>query len=1222
MPVCHSNTLVGVVMDQANPNSRPRRRGVKRWICAGLFLSAAIIAYAAYRHYVDPQRIRQLAEDYLERITQRQVHVASASFSFSDGINLRDVFVSNQLLEAGNAAFPAPPIEEVFSCNEISILHNPWALLRGRLEVESFAAIHPTLTLVHDANVGWANVSALVRNMISRQKSTGSTPPIELRHARVKIVHRSPAGDREVEDFQLTVRGRRATEDPRLFNVVWQDVNDPDANGHSQIDLTTGSIRNVRGGLPTMSIRGVMLAVDAGFDGADALTELLGIEGRVRVRDYNLMAPPLHDGPRSATIDLKDASISIPISQEERGLKTDERYLRFRHVNGTVVLTASSIQADFDAAFHGSRCNVTATIAGPLKPGITLADVSVQADLRVNDLTLPDRQRVPQERRFVQRWPALARFFDTYDPHGKVDLDFRVEKASGATEVFKVGRSLITARGSDASYRFFPYRAKDLTGEVDLSPDGVFVRNLCGIHDSARVCVSGWMEAPHRTALARFSVSGTDIPIEDELLSALGPHQRRWIEEFGLAGRFNTDISIARARSARDAEPAPWDTAIELAFNDLSSTYAKVPVHVTRLAGRASIHRDRLEVSQARGELGTGTIQLQGFADIQESGLNDLFFQIFADDVAIDQQLLGTIPPEFAARLSPFNIAGCLSVDSNISFDPARGWRHETLARLRNMELTPEDFPLPISGALADLQIESDIVEIVRARGFYKDAELFAKGRIGLGAGDELNLIVEADGLPIDQQFRDAAPLSLREALADWRIDEPIDAEIRLQKPGNVFIWSGRAQLADATVHHRSLPNPLSAVHATIAFTKDEIECKHARAQYGQASLDADFSASQDGATRRGQIRIDAKGLALDDSIRGMLPPDAQRVWDELSPSGRMDLVLDDLGFYRADRSQPATWSLRGQAYPRDVQLTSDNVTIAGGVIRVEGMLADRLGGVTLNGELTDGAVTLYGQELSETSASWYLARTAAGQGRAALRELHGKVHGGTATSQAQLQFDPKQAQYRVATSIQNVQLASWLDSWRAGNSTQDNQNADRRSDKASDVRGVMDAQLHLAGIVKNTASRTGGGRVEIRDGYIYKLPIFLAILNVLDITIPNNDVLSEAHGQFYITGNTVRLADIAVTGESLSLLGSGTMSLTDQSVDLTLVNAGAGRLAGVPVLAELWEGASRELVELRVTGPISQPQVRASPFRGVTEEFKKLFQKRKPKRTLQAVNP
>ena len=1209
-------------MDQPNSNSRPRRRGVKRTIAAGLFVSSILIALAAYRHFVDPQRIQRLAEEFLERITQRKVQIASASFSLSKGIHLRDVFVYNEPLESNPAKPASLNSEEIFSCDEISILHDSWALLGGRLDIESFAAIQPTLTLVHHADTGWVNVSDLVRTMISRQKSTGSAPPIELRQARVRLIHRSPAGDREVEDFQLTVRGRRAIDNPRLFNVVWQDATDPDANGHTQIDLGTGYIRNVRGGLPTMSIRGVMLAVDAGFEGADALTDLMGIEGRVRVRDYNLMKPPLYEGPRSATIDLKHASISIPVSEDERKMKIDERYLRFSGVNGSVTITSSSMDADFDALFHGSQCKVKANASGALKPGITLASLTLSADVAVKSLELPDRRRSPQERRFIERSSVLSKFFDHYDPHGKVDLDFRIAKAPGENEKFNIRKALFTARGCDASFRNFPYRVDALSGAVEFGEGGLFLRNLCGRHDAAGVCVNGWMEAPRRTSQAQFSIAGKNIPIDEDFLRALEPHERRRVEEFGLAGRFDANVSISRAGSINAADTAPWDTVVDVSFNDLSAVHEIVPAPVTHLAGQATIHRDRLEISRIQGDLGAGTIELNGVAQMGSKTLQKASLQIGIKDVELDQELLSALPAEFTAQVAPYNLTGCISADSSLHYHPATGWRHITDGLLRDIEMRPNFFPLPIERGLADVHAESDHIEIVRARGFFENAQLFAKGRIGLGTNTDFNIVVEAEDIALNRQFRGAAPPSLRAALADWQFDRPIDAEIRMQKPGGTVAWNGRARVIDNTVHHRSLPFAFENVQASISFSKDEAHCSDARARYAGASLDADFSFEEEGPARRGQIRIGAKGLTLDDSIRGALPPDAQRVWDKISPAGQVDLAIDNLGFYRAGKAEPATWSLRGQALPHGVSLAGNDVTLNAGRVRFEGMLADRLGGITLNGNLQDCMMTLYGQPLTEAHANWYLARTGRGEGRAAVRELQGNIHGGKATTQAQLQFNRDQAQYRLATSIQNVQLASWVEAWRARNPVSENQSAARRSDKGSDVRGIMDAQVHLSGVIDQPQTRTGGGRVDIRDGYIYKLPILLAIINVLDITLPNNDVLSEAHGQFYVTGNTVRVADIEITGESLSLVGTGSMSLSDQSVDLTFVNAGAGRLAGVPVLAELWEGASREMVELRVTGPISQPQVRASPFRGVTEEFKKLFQKRKPKRSLQAVNP
>ena len=70
-------------------------------------------------------------------------------------------------------------------------------------------------------------------------------------------------------------------------------------------------------------------------------------------------------------------------------------------------------------------------------------------------------------------------------------------------------------------------------------------------------------------------------------------------------------------------------------------------------------------------------------------------------------------------------------------------------------------------------------------------------------------------------------------------------------------------------------------------------------------------------------------------------------------------------------------------------------------------------------------------------------------------------------------------------------------------------------------------------------------------------------------------------------------------------------MSLPDCAVDPNLVSIGPHGWARVPVLADVVERASRELVELHVTGPWTRPTVRLQPFRGIREEFKQLFQKR-----------
>ena len=166
------------------------------------------------------------------------------------------------------------------------------------------------------------------------------------------------------------------------------------------------------------------------------------------------------------------------------------------------------------------------------------------------------------------------------------------------------------------------------------------------------------------------------------------------------------------------------------------------------------------------------------------------------------------------------------------------------------------------------------------------------------------------------------------------------------------------------------------------------------------------------------------------------------------------------------------------------------------------------------------------------------------------------------------------------------------------------------------EARGRADGHLYLSGVVGDPTQKRGGGRFEIVDGHIYRLPLVLAILHVLNLSIPDADVFDDARADFFITGNRVQLEDIVLRDSALALVGTGSLTLPDRGLDLDLVNVGVHRWARVPLLTDFVEGASREFVELHVTGPLSRPTVRARPLRAFGEEFKRLFRKKKPTRT------
>jgi hypothetical protein len=278
---------------------------------------------------------------------------------------------------------------------------------------------------------------------------------------------------------------------------------------------------------------------------------------------------------------------------------------------------------------------------------------------------------------------------------------------------------------------------------------------------------------------------------------------------------------------------------------------------------------------------------------------------------------------------------------------------------------------------------------------------------------------------------------------------------------------------------------------------------------------------------------------------------------------------------------------------------TSGTLTVAGSVV-------DRLGGTSLEGELAVSRVEVSGHHFSRARSKWSYTRVADGDGMFVLAPIEGEVYQGSLSARIDVTFDREHSQYNLSTTIHNMRIRPFISADRGFRSP---------DVEEVDVSGLVDIHLYMSGMVGDASSRRGGGRFEIVDGHIYRLPLILAILGVLNLSVPDQDVFDDARAEFFIVGRRVQIKDIVLRGSVIALVGSGSMTLPDRGLDLNLMHVSPNRWARVPVLADFVEAASREFVELHVTGPLSRPTVRAKPFRGITDEFRRLFRKQKPRR-------
>lgn len=1151
-----------------------------------------------YRHYTNPLRVRALAEAYLQRLFLTRVTVGDARLSLFRSLELFDVSIDSPN-EAGR------PVEPAFACRRLQLSHDVGAALWGTLRITSLIATTPTCQIIHDEATGSTNLGRLFRPLGAvSADALDSLPPIELRDARVRVLSRGGGSVREVENLHVSIRGRASgPRHPGQYDLVWHGEERGSGTGYSRLDLRNGVLTNVAGGLPYMSIEAVMLAVNARYDGAGAWVGLLGLDGRVRVADYDLAGSAGGVGVRAARIDLRNASLSVPINDEEHALPRDQRFLLFENVNGSITATAEDIRAEFMASFQGGTCDVRATVRGGVTALRTLDDVDL--DLRVRgrgiEFPEPDSPLNPSHHRFVNRWKRLANFCDEFDPCGRFDMDVDVEKAAGPAGAVRLKRAVVSPRGASASCKWFPYRLEEVTGTVEVDDFGVFARDLRGEHDGGVVMVNGWLSAPSRCSEGELWIEGDRVPLDEQLLGGLPDRHAKLVRSFSACGR--VDVFAEMHRPGCDAESRnPWTIHTNIALNDISVAYDAFPYRIDAVEGTVTVGPNRLEVRHVRGKAGGGAVvAADGVASLRERGLEELDLVIRGADVPVDDSLINALP--FADRLAVRGLhpKGTIDVETSVRINDAiREARVDTGIGLNGVQLRPDMISVAFDDVTGTLRASEGLVRIEGLQGRRADATVRAEGWIHRDRGRRYRLSAAAERLKLDEALRRSLPGAVASSLGEWRVQSPFDLELELIEDEPESRYDVRATLVDAEVTHPRLAIPLEHVNARLAVSGDRLAVSGFSARFGPAQLRGEYEQTATASETTGVMSLTAADVALDATIRGLLPERFRATWDRVAPTGSVDVQLQPLQVHRRSGESPQ-WTVNGGVRLRDVGL--------GGMSSVEHVLADvtargtvidRLGGLNLSGEISGGRMRVLGRETHAGKAEWNAVRTATGEGRLSIENIRAELYDGTAVGELTVEARGDALTYSLTTSIQGVDLGRLL----AG--------GEGRREPA-EIHGATNAHFYLSGSIGDPDSRRGGGKFEVLQGYIHRMPIVLAVWNLLNATIPSQDSFDTIQASFFINGQHAEIESLHIGGGTVTLTGEGEFSLPDQSVDLELRSTNRGGWARVPGLTDVLEGASRELVVMHVTGPISRPVVTVKTMRGVNEEIKQLFRKRPP---------
>lgn len=171
------------------------------------------------------------------------------------------------------------------------------------------------------------------------------------------------------------------------------------------------------------------------------------------------------------------------------------------------------------------------------------------------------------------------------------------------------------------------------------------------------------------------------------------------------------------------------------------------------------------------------------------------------------------------------------------------------------------------------------------------------------------------------------------------------------------------------------------------------------------------------------------------------------------------------------------------------------------------------------------------------------------------------------------------QAQYRMEFAVLNANFESIAASHiKAGK---------------SEYSGRLSGHLALEGIPDNRASMQGKGDITITKGRIFLLPIFGGLSDYIASIIPGLDSIigqSDLRADFTISDSRIRTSKVAIDGDVLSLLGSGSSGFDgtqDFDIQLTFLKSHTllSKIIRVPTYV------FSKLFEFKLTGTSAQPR-------------------------------
>ncbi len=772
---------------------------------------------------------------------------------------------------------------------------------------------------------------------------------------------------------------------------------------------------------------------------------------------------------------------------------------------------------------------------------------------------------------------ALQKFFNRYQPYGRINVNLDV---SG--NLNRLSESALTGdvycKDVAFCYYKFPYIIEHLAGQMDFTKNSITLNNLSGRHDDVELFFNGWSRDFGPNWKCQVRVTGDNVALDNDLYNALSAKEKKSWSAFSPAGFAAVDYLYSRQSQTGKEEKLVAD------LHDAEALYKHFPYPLKNITGRLFFNKGDVIFSDIVSQLNGSKITLNGKVTGANSDSSVYDISIGLNDIPLDSTLqaaLPSVPKSLYNRIHPTGFVDGLVEVSQKDSEPVT---YTADLIFKKASLKSDQFPLPVLDISANAVFTPDLIDIKHFSGLYNNGPVSLVGLIWPGQKTQqflYRLSLDFEHVSLDDEFFNLLPESATEIVAKLKPQGEINLVADLNKESFTDLPDYRVTIdcLDDSADFPQFPYPLKNINGIISVTKDSINFNNLTAILDNNNISDTNQAStitlngrvalSENAFDNAVLQLSAKDILIDEKIKSALPQHIQPLYDGFSPDSRFDLDFENLRVDPMDNGGKSIDFNGAVKFNNCGFKMSDTEIGLDALLRIKGLYKT-------GGSLYDCQVAFDGGTIKVLEKSFNNIKADILYDP----DLHcwctegliADCYGGKTTGKFEFKQPTEGAsEYLLKISFDDVDIKQFLSDTKA-----------RKTPEGGYTTGKMNGSLSISARTGDTSSRIGACKLVIRDMQVGRLSPFGRLLQVMQMTEPQDYAFDQMFVDSYIRRNSLLVEKLDLSGRAVAFYGSGRMDLQTRNVDLALIARGRRSATDDPsILQSLTEGLGRAVIRM-----------------------------------------